>query len=414
MLLALTILFFIQYSWIEAIRDLRKSIITENIFIAFNESANEIITSHFRFSDSENQQDFLYEVSAEEMSRYEELISAELKYYLENLSIEGDVYWGLVKRGETDILMGNFVQYPEDDIASLPLYRASTIYQQIPYDLIVGFKGLGLRNMRVIYFILFLSIFCFVILLIGTFFNFKLHLKRKKEVDSWIDFIGNMIHEFKTPMSSISLASELIMRPDITNNPNRVVNYASLIYKENLYLKQKMEQLLRSVSLDTQSVHLRLTEVNIHQEIENLVEVFSFKISEKGGELTVNLNASDFIIIGDKMHIFNAISNLLDNAEKYTEGNPKIVIETKSDMDGIHIFVKDNGIGIKQEDLNKLFRKFYRVRSERSSRESGYGLGLFYVDYIMKAHKGYVKVYSKPNKGSVFELYFPYHSLRKK
>lgn len=415
MSIALIALFAIQYQWIDAIKNFQKSTTTENIFIAFNEISGEIITDYFSEKRGTETLVFPYKVSRYEILEYKELIENTLRHYLEKSDIADEFYWELVEKGGTEALMGTRELYQGDNIDNLIAYQTSSIYtQQIPYDLAVYFSDSSWYQKDIIYSTLFISIFCFTILGIGTILNYRLHLKRRKEVDSWIDFIGNMIHEFKTPMSSISLASELIIRPDIIVKPDRILTYGSLIYKENLYLKEKTEQILRSVSLDMQEVLLQLSEVNIHQEIESLTESFALKISERGGELIVKYNASDFVISGDKMHITNVISNLLDNAEKYTEENPKIIIETRSSLEGIHIFVTDNGIGIKQENLNKLFKKFYRVRSDRARRESGYGLGLFYVDCVMRAHKGYVKASSKINKGSIFELFFSFNSLGKK
>jgi two-component system phosphate regulon sensor histidine kinase PhoR len=224
-----------------------------------------------------------------------------------------------------------------------------------------------------------------------------------------MDFIGNMVHEFKTPMATISLASEMMMDPKTVQSSERLTQYSSVIYKENRHLREMIDKLLRTVSLDVGAMALNFTSIDIHEEIQKITDNFSLRIEEKGGTLTTNLKAENHVISGDKMHIFNVINNLLENAEKYSNDAPQIDIETKSDYNGLYIAVKDKGIGISSKHFGKLFNKFYRVRSDRSYSDSGYGLGLFYVNYVMRAHHGKIHVTSKEKIGSTFELYFPYN-----
>lgn len=412
MLLALVGLLIIQYYWMNAITNLRKSIVTENIFMAFNESVNEIMLSRYEENEDVPMPELL-DVPVEEMVRYKELVDNTLNYYLTLAGVDVTYYWAVVERGSTEIVMGNHNQYEGTDLRSVQVFRASPIYYQMPYELVVRFADSSWQTPSVIFYTMGVSLSCMVVLIVGTILNLRLHLKRQRELDFWMDFIGNMVHEFKTPMSSISLASELIMKTNVIHDPGRVVQYSSLIYRENSHLKQMIDKLLRAISLDMGVLTLKLSEVDIHQEIMYLTEPFSLKAEEKGGVLTLNLDATDYVLNIDKMHVLNAITNLLDNAIKYTDEKPDIVVETRSDSEGIYIKVTDNGIGIPQESLNKLFDKFYRVRSARSYSDSGYGLGLFYVAYIMHAHKGTVHVTSKMDKGSSFELFFPHFTETK-
>jgi two-component system phosphate regulon sensor histidine kinase PhoR len=170
-----------------------------------------------------------------------------------------------------------------------------------------------------------------------------------------------------------------------------------------------IDKLLRTISLDVNAMTLNFVPIDIHEEIQKVVEFFSMRIEEKGGSLTTNLKAKNPILSGDKMHVFNVINNLLENAEKYSDNAPQILIETKNDRNGVYLSIKDKGIGIPSKYLGRLFTKFYRVRSDRSYSDSGYGLGLFYVAFVMRAHHGHIRVTSKEHIGSTFELYFPYN-----
>jgi two-component system phosphate regulon sensor histidine kinase PhoR len=200
-----------------------------------------------------------------------------------------------------------------------------------------------------------------------------------------------------------------MMNSKTVRDPKKIIQYSSVIYKENRHLKEMIDKLLRTISLDMSAMTLNFAPVDIHEEIRKAIEAFSLRIGEKEGTLTTNLKAKHHVVSGDKMHISNVINNLLENAEKYSDNAPAIHIETKNDDNGLHLSVEDKGIGISSRHIGKLFNKFYRVRSDRSYSDSGYGLGLFYVNYVMRAHRGNIRVTSKEKIGSTFKLYFPYN-----
>ena len=410
----IAILIVIQYFWITAIIDMRKSMMTESIFLAFNECAHEIIDT-----DDEMLHEgglFFIEHSTilpEEIVMNKTMIDNTIKYYMENNEVNVPYYWAVVEQNKTDALIENDRAYLKDTKKPTRSYRISSIYPQFPYDLIIQFFSSRWQVPSVVFSTIFAQGFCLIILVTGIIYNTRLYYKRQKETDSWIDFIGNMVHEFKTPMATISLASEMMMRPNTVNDSDKILQYSSLIYKENYHLRQMIDKLLQTVSLDMNAMTLNFAPVDVHEEIQTITESFSLRVEEKGGKLKTDLNATDTVVSGDKMHIFNVINNLLENAEKYSNDAPQIHIETKNDNHGLYISVKDEGIGISSKHLGKLFKKFYRVRSDRSYSDSGYGLGLFYVNYVMRAHHGNIRVTSKENVGSTFELYFPVNDSNK-
>jgi len=409
-LLLVVILIVIQYFWITAMINMRKAMMTESIFLAFNESAYEIVEMNNDMS-AENRAFFDEQivVPSEDLIMYKTMINNTIEYYTDNHEINVPYYWAVVRQNETTPIIENDQLYLKKTKTPAQTYRISSIYAQFPYDLIIEFFDYRWQIPNVVYSTIFVLGFCLIILIIGIIYNTRLYHRREKETDFWMDFIGNMVHEFKTPMSTISLASEMMMRSNTVNQPERIIHYSSLIYKENCHLKDMIDKLLRTVSLDINAMTLNFVPIDIHEEIQKAVEFFAMRIEEKGGTLTINLNAKNPLLSGDKMHVFNVINNLLENAEKYSDNAPQIYIETKNDRNGIYLSVQDKGIGIPSKHLGNLFNKFYRVRSDRSYSDSGYGLGLFYVAYVMRAHHGNIKVTSKEHAGSTFELYFPYN-----
>ncbi|MCL2511259.1 MAG: HAMP domain-containing histidine kinase [Bacteroidales bacterium] len=406
----IAILIVIQYFWITAMINMRKSMMTESIFLAFNESAYDII--EINNEKPENNSLFFDEqfvISPDDLVAYKTMINNTIEYYTDNHEINVPYYWAVVRQNETEKIIDNDKSYLKETKKPIQTYRISSQYSQFPYVLIIEFFDFRWQIPNVVYSTIFVLVFCLIILITGIIYNTRLYYKRQKETDFWMDFIGNMVHEFKTPMSTISLASEMMMRSNTVNDSDRIVQYSSLIYKENGHLKDMIDRLLRTVSLDVNAMTLNFAPIDIHEEIQKAVEFFSMRIEEKEGTLTVNLNAKNPIISGDKMHVFNVINNLMENAEKYSDNAPQIHVETKSDKNGLYLSVKDKGIGIPSKHLGKLFNKFYRVRSDRSYSDSGYGLGLFYVAYVMRAHHGTIRVTSKEHFGSTFELYFPYN-----
>jgi two-component system, OmpR family, phosphate regulon sensor histidine kinase PhoR len=248
----------------------------------------------------------------------------------------------------------------------------------------------------------------FVIFLIIIFFSYTIFVilkhKRLSEVKS--DFINNMTHELKTPISTISLSAEALSNPNIVYQPERFKQYISIIKNENQRLRSQVDKVLQIATLTPKKVSVKMEEIDLHEIILKATETFSVNVAEDGGELSTKLNATRSIINGDLVHITNVIYNLLDNARKYTEVEPIISIESYNDKDRIVVKVKDNGVGINQSHLGMIFDKFYRVPTGNLHNVKGFGLGLFYVNTIMKAHKAKISVESKVGKGSTFTLEF--------
>ncbi len=247
-----------------------------------------------------------------------------------------------------------------------------------------------------------------MLIVIATFFAFSVTviMRQYRLAEVKTDFINNMTHELKTPISTISLSAEMMMRmPEITLE--QVQKYSSIIYKENKRLEHQVERVLNIAKLDKDQVVLNKDQFDVNELLGEVKENFELHHFEKGGVIHIELSAGKHIIQADAVHFTNVIYNLLENAVKYCESVPNITIQTKNEKQGIWIEIQDNGIGIKKENLTLIFDKFYRIPTGNLHNVKGFGLGLYYVKLIVDAHGGKVNVKSTPGKGTTFSLFFP-------
>jgi two-component system phosphate regulon sensor histidine kinase PhoR len=250
-----------------------------------------------------------------------------------------------------------------------------------------------------------------LILLVIIFFGYAISviLKQKRLSETKNDFINNMTHELKTPISTIALSSDVLKNPDIINDPERLKNYAEIISRENNRLKIQVERVLQLAQMDNQ-ISLSKSNISINYLITNVVNNMSLPLLEKEGTIELALSKEKSNIFVDEIHISNIIQNLIDNAIKYCDKKPVISIETKSSKDALGITISDNGIGINSNDLNQIFDKFYRVPTGDMHNVKGFGIGLFYVKTMIEAHEGNIKVKSKPNNGTTFTISLPFNN----
>lgn len=229
--------------------------------------------------------------------------------------------------------------------------------------------------------------------------------KRLSEIRS--DFVSNMTHELKTPISTISLASQMLADKTIPTEFKKMEQISKIISEECRRLGNQVEKVLQTAVFDKGKLRLRLSDVDMHENITGVIDNFSIQVKSRNGKIIKSLRAENYIVQADQVHITNVLSNLLDNAIKYCNLNPEIYIETLDKGDFFMVSVKDNGIGISKGDQKRVFEKFYRVPTGNVHTVKGFGLGLSYVKMIMEEHHGYVDVESELYKGSTFKLYLP-------
>ncbi|MEN9640763.1 MAG: hypothetical protein RLZZ262_2632, partial [Bacteroidota bacterium] len=249
-----------------------------------------------------------------------------------------------------------------------------------------------------------------LLLVIMLLFSFSIGTiyKQKKLSDIKNDFINNMTHELKTPIATISLACEALNDPDMQKSETGMKSYLSMINEENKRLGILVENVLRTSVFENGDMKLRLRSLHVHSIIEQAIQNIDIQFKKRKGQLITKLMAEDPTIEGDDLHITNVIYNLIDNAVKYTEGSPEVLITTRNDPGGISISFQDNGIGISKENLKKIFDKLYRVPTGNIHNVKGFGLGLSYVKGVVEKHGGHVSVQSELKKGSTFTIYLPF------
>jgi len=250
------------------------------------------------------------------------------------------------------------------------------------------------------------------VLIIGFSFVYILYNSFKQKKISTIknDFVNNMTHEFKTPISTVSLSAEMLMREPIINDPEKARKYAKVILEENQRLKHQVEQVLQVAVIEKVEIKIRKKDVDTHKIISDLINKMEIAVSNRGGAIKTYFAANYPKVWADKMHFTNVISNLLDNANKYTPDTPIIIVRTRNTKNGIVISIEDNGIGIKSEDQKEIFKQFQRVHTGNLHDVKGFGLGLYYVKLMTDAHGGSVKITSEWGKGSIFEVFFPFNN----
>lgn len=249
-----------------------------------------------------------------------------------------------------------------------------------------------------------------VLAIISVFYwNVMTIINQKRNSEIKNDFINNMTHEFKTPISTISLACEALKDPDIGSNQNLVNRYIGMVNEENKRLGLLVEEVLQSAVLDKGEFKLKLEELDLHYLINDIVDKVEMKVKEKNGVIITNLNATNTLVTADPVHLANVFYNLIDNANKYSKENPEITIETELEDDQLVVSIKDKGIGISKENQKKVFDRLYRVPTGNLHDVKGFGLGLSYVKIIIERLGGFVTLKSQLGKGSIFKVYLPLH-----
>jgi two-component system phosphate regulon sensor histidine kinase PhoR len=262
--------------------------------------------------------------------------------------------------------------------------------------------------LRTMWLTLSISAIIILSLVIAFFYTINTIRRQKKYTDIKNDFISNMTHEFKTPISTIALAGEMLADTSVSKTPEKLARFTNMIRDENKRLGVLVENILQTAILDKGDFKLQRTEFDVNEVIKSAIEKIHLQVDQKNGKLTADLSAKESIIYADKVHITNIIFNLLDNALKYSKEIPDIVISTENISQGVLLSVKDNGIGISKENAKKIFDQFYRVSTGNVHDIKGFGLGLSYVKAIVIKHGGQISVESELNKGSTFKVYIPF------
>ncbi|MGB3183075.1 MAG: HAMP domain-containing sensor histidine kinase [Cyclobacteriaceae bacterium] len=232
-------------------------------------------------------------------------------------------------------------------------------------------------------------------------------VRQKKISEIKNDFINNMTHEFKTPVSTISLACEALNDKEMRQHPSILDRYLNIIKEENNRIGSQVEKVLQIATLDRKELKLKKETLDLHEVIENAIPRIAMQVESRGGALHIDLDADKTMVEADETHLTNIVFNLLDNANKYSSEAPDISIRTENKPEGLSLRVSDRGIGMSRESVKRIFEKFYRVPTGNIHDVKGFGLGLAYVKTMVEAHQGIVNVTSQPGRGSTFEIILP-------
>jgi two-component system phosphate regulon sensor histidine kinase PhoR len=232
-------------------------------------------------------------------------------------------------------------------------------------------------------------------------------LNQKKLANIKNDFINNMTHELKTPVSTISLALEFIKDKTVSTNSEKTEKYLNIIEQENRRLGSQIETVLQIAKLEKGDINLRHELLEINEILDQVVKNHAVQIEKFDATLDLDLHAEETNVMADKVHLTNIFYNLLDNAIKYSYEKPQIKISTSNTDNQLSVKISDKGMGIPKDHLNKIFDKFYRVPKGNLHDVKGFGLGLSYVKNMVELHHGTIEVSSKPGEGSEFTVMLP-------
>lgn len=253
------------------------------------------------------------------------------------------------------------------------------------------------------------SIIFTLVLLVTFIFTIAVIFRQKRLTEIKNDFINNMTHELKTPISSISLAAQMMNDEAVTKSPTMIKHIGGVVNDESKRLRFLVEKVLQMSMFDDRTAIFKKKELDLNEMVENIANSFTLRVEHTGGRINTLVEAENSKIYVDEIHFSNVIHNLMDNAVKYKKEGEPLVLEVHTwNADGrLMLSVKDNGIGIKKENLKKVFDKFYRVHTGNVHNVKGFGLGLAYVKKIVDLHKGEIKVESVYGKGTKFTISLP-------
>jgi signal transduction histidine kinase len=316
--------------------------------------------------------------------------------------------YGVIPAGRDEVLLGN------DDGQRQAILRSPFRSRMFPHDVRVaagdlaivfpGQEGGWVSRLGAPAVVASISI---LIAAGGLFLILRAERAQKRFAAATADFVNNMTHEFKTPISTISLACETLGQEAVMADPERQDKYRAMIRSECQRMRDQVRKILETAALEKGDFELRLSPLDVHEEIRQAVAAFALIVEGRGGKITTRFEAPEALIEADPLHFGNVLHNLLDNAVQYTRRPPEILIATRAVDGRLRISVTDNGVGLSQEDQKRVFEKYYRVPTGNVHDVKGFGLGLKYVRLIVKAHGGNVGVRSEEGRGSTFDTEWP-------
>ena len=316
----------------------------------------------------------------------------------EERSLNTDFEYAVYDCQSDDLVYGNYCEI-SDDGSRIETNTALPKLDHLVYYFVVRFpskQSFLLRN-------LWQSVlFSFFALLACVFFIYSIWviLRQKRLSELQTDFINNMTHEFKTPISSIKIATDVLASAEVVQSNERLSKYAQIIKDQNKRLNNQVEKVLNIARIEKNEFELKLEKINLQEDLKRIIEAESIRVKKMNGSIRSNFSAEGVVISADHLHFSNMVTNIIDNAIKYSGDKPEILISTKIRNKNVLLTISDKGIGIDKEHLNRLFDRFFRVHTGNKHDVKGFGLGLFYVKRVCQSHDWEVQVDSELGKGT--------------
>ncbi|AZB30905.1 sensor histidine kinase [Chryseobacterium balustinum] len=331
---------------------------------------------------------------------------AVLEHYLKTeftrFQINTDYVYALYNCHSDQMIYGKYMtshqEEPNEKVIQFPKHKNLTYYFSIRFPDKTTYLISSLRFW-------YLLTFALIIILLVYVYSIYTIIQQKKFSELQRDFINNMTHEFKTPLSSILLASEALNKQEVVQENSKLKTYTSIIINQSYKLNNHIEKILNIAKNDASGLSLKPQKIILQPFIEEIAET----IKQKNENISIQINIeNDISILADEFHFTNIVYNLLDNSIKYCETKPEILISSVKDSKGLYLKFKDNGMGIPAKNINHIFDKFYRVPTNNSEEINGFGLGLFYVKKIVQQHNWKISVENNVDKGITITLFFPF------
>lgn len=420
-------LMYIQYSWYESAEKEKVNLLRENISLAVFEAADRLLQNTGVYSEKELQSAPVLQDDEMKLTilkplviqRYtKDQIRAVLRESMKKHHLEGIPFEFAVFQNGSDnsIQSEQFRKLYDDSVHNIrfvaPLESpANPAVQSLPTPpefLMVFVPDQDAIVMREISTILITTILFTLIIMAAFLITVLALLRQKKLSEIKSDFINNMTHEFKTPLATISLAVDSLGNEKVRQNPDKGQFFIQIIKEENQRMNKQVETILQASLLERSELKLNLSLTSAHALIATVINNMQLQVEKRGGSLQVSFRADHDEILADDVHFNNIINNLLDNAIKYSKDEDmQIIVSTQNKGKKLEIVIADNGIGMSRDTQKRIFEKFYRAHTGNIHNVKGFGLGLSYVKSIVEAHKGTIRVESKPGQGSTFILSLP-------
>lgn len=329
-----------------------------------------------------------------------------LEHYLRTeftrFQINTDYVYALYNCHSDKMIYGKYMsknqESPSDKVINFPKHKNLTYYFSIRFPDKTTYLISSLRFW-------YLLTFALIIILLVYVYSIYTIIQQKKFSELQRDFINNMTHEFKTPLSSILLASESLNKQNIVQENPKLQTYTSIIINQSYKLNNHIEKILNIAKNDSSGLSLKPQKIILLPFIQEIADT----IQQKNENTTIHIEIENsFSIMADEFHFTNIIYNILDNSIKYCETNPQIVISASKDSKGLYLKFKDNGMGIPAKNIPDIFEKFYRVTTKKTEEINGFGLGLFYVKKVVRQHNWKISVENNTDRGITITLFSPF------